>query len=204
MGRSPAVETCASLHGQETQDIPDLGGLLRSCDRGALDEGGAGGVGRRQDRQGRTGASRSAPICHPTSRRRKSDTKGVGRSRRSEHRRSANGKPKRLPPISARRTSAVRRSAGATRPQGGGITNGVRGRRRKRGPRWRRLRASMRRRLPTFGLKPRLSRGARATRTTAGKRNGSGCKRPFGGRANSPANRINHRDCRLKKIAARS
>lgn len=50
LGRAPALGNprAGTLHGQKAQDISDLAGLLRSCDRGALDEGAAGGVGRRQ------------------------------------------------------------------------------------------------------------------------------------------------------------
>jgi hypothetical protein len=50
LGGAPALgdQRACTLHGKEAQDLSDLAGFLRSRDRGALDEGGAGGLGRRQ------------------------------------------------------------------------------------------------------------------------------------------------------------
>lgn len=49
LGRAPTLgRSSGDNHGKEAQDISDVAGLLRSCDRGAVDEGGARGLGRRQ------------------------------------------------------------------------------------------------------------------------------------------------------------
>ena len=54
-------------HGQKAQDLSDLAGFLRSRDRGAVDEGGAGGMGCRQQPfpPGRRQGDRTIPKWSP-------------------------------------------------------------------------------------------------------------------------------------------
>src|SRR6202000_1519928 len=77
-------ESCGTRNarnGEETEDLSDLAGLLRSRDGGAFDEGGARGVGRRQQ-----------PL---PSRRREGD-------RRSRRGRRSHVEPRRVPEATGR------------------------------------------------------------------------------------------------------